>query len=198
MTQSELGSIVGKSYQLVQRWETGKGKPTTAQLSVVADALGISVLDLVKLAGDKGDQSMVMTQSTRRMSQGRTAPRFVEVDVLGSVGKTYPVRSELLKPVGTYAVIVIADKAMEPQLLKDTPVLVKQVADNEIPYETGGVYVIHHADRLIVRRVRYNDLRSSHKLTLHTDNENYGELVLDAGEIKGMWQVLFVLDQPVH
>ena len=47
MTQAELGEIIGVSSKAVSKWETGKGLPDITLLQPLAEALGISVMELL-------------------------------------------------------------------------------------------------------------------------------------------------------
>ena len=48
MTQSELAACVGVSAKAVSKWETGKGLPDISLLQPLAQALGISVIELMQ------------------------------------------------------------------------------------------------------------------------------------------------------
>ncbi len=47
LTQEKLGEIVGVDSTLLSHWETGFARPPIACLTPLADALGISVDDLI-------------------------------------------------------------------------------------------------------------------------------------------------------
>ena len=47
LTQAELGEIIGVSSKTVSKWETGKGLPDISLLQPLAQALGISVMELL-------------------------------------------------------------------------------------------------------------------------------------------------------
>ena len=47
MTQAELGEKIGVSSKSVSKWETGKGLPDISLLQPLAQALGISLIELV-------------------------------------------------------------------------------------------------------------------------------------------------------
>ena len=47
MTQGELGEKIGVSGKAVSRWETGKGLPDITLLEPLAQALGVSVMELL-------------------------------------------------------------------------------------------------------------------------------------------------------
>ena len=47
LTQAELGDRIGVSSKTVSKWETGKGLPDIALLQPLAEALGISLIELM-------------------------------------------------------------------------------------------------------------------------------------------------------
>ena len=47
LTQAQLGAQIGVSSKTVSKWETGKGLPDISLLQPLAEALGISVLELM-------------------------------------------------------------------------------------------------------------------------------------------------------
>ena len=47
LTQAELGNRIGVSSKTVSKWETGKGFPDISLLQPLAEALGISVIELM-------------------------------------------------------------------------------------------------------------------------------------------------------
>jgi len=47
LTQAELGERIGVSSKTVSKWETGKGLPDITLLQPLAEALGISVIELM-------------------------------------------------------------------------------------------------------------------------------------------------------
>ena len=46
LTQKELGKKLGLAYQTLAQWETGTRKPKAETLQRLADALGVSMMDL--------------------------------------------------------------------------------------------------------------------------------------------------------
>lgn len=82
MSQGELGVLVGKSQQAVQKWESGETKPRPTDLPALAEVLGVDAGLLLAEAGymphDKLEDEVVVTQ---RLPSGRTAViRFLRVD----------------------------------------------------------------------------------------------------------------------
>ena len=46
MTQQELAEIIGVSDKAISKWETGRGYPDIALIEALADALGVSIIEL--------------------------------------------------------------------------------------------------------------------------------------------------------
>lgn len=51
MTQSEYGEKYGATKSMVSKWESGTNKPNIKRLKLIADDLGITVIEL--LEGEK-------------------------------------------------------------------------------------------------------------------------------------------------
>ena len=47
LTQAELGERIGVSSKTISKWETAKGLPDISLLQPLAEALGISVIELM-------------------------------------------------------------------------------------------------------------------------------------------------------
>jgi transcriptional regulator with XRE-family HTH domain len=74
LSQKDLADLCGLKYQSVQKWENGTGKPTVAQLPLVAKALGIPVTDLIEgIVPEIGPDRSEHTHQTQ--------PKVVETDV---------------------------------------------------------------------------------------------------------------------
>lgn len=52
MTQVELAELVGVEKSAVWHWENGHARPDISRLSTVADALGVSVEELIDGEGE--------------------------------------------------------------------------------------------------------------------------------------------------
>lgn len=48
LTQGEFAEIIGASREVVSKWEQGVSMPRTADLPRIADALGVSIDELVR------------------------------------------------------------------------------------------------------------------------------------------------------
>ena len=75
MTQAELAERIGVSSKTVSKWETGKGLPDITLLQPLAQALGISVIELMN-----GEQI-----SNRNVSANMLRSKFYVCPVCGNV-----------------------------------------------------------------------------------------------------------------
>ena len=57
LTQSELAARVGVTAQAVSKWEQGRSCPDIAILDEIADALGISLFELLGMENRMGSSS---------------------------------------------------------------------------------------------------------------------------------------------
>ena len=75
MTQAELAEIIGVSSKTISKWETAKGLPDITLLQPLAQALGISVIELMN-----GEQIM-----NRNVSANLLRSRFYVCPLCGNV-----------------------------------------------------------------------------------------------------------------
>ena len=75
LTQAELGALIGVSSKTVSKWETAKGLPDISLLQPLAQALGISVIELMN-----GEQII-----NRNISANMLRCRFYVCPVCGNV-----------------------------------------------------------------------------------------------------------------
>ena len=75
LTQQELGEKIGVSSQTISKWETGKGLPDVTLLQPLAQALGISVIELMN-----GEQIV-----NRNASGNMLRSRFYVCPICGNV-----------------------------------------------------------------------------------------------------------------
>lgn len=48
LSMEELGALIGVTWQTVQQWENGKTAPSRKRLEKVAEALGVTIFDLLQ------------------------------------------------------------------------------------------------------------------------------------------------------
>ncbi|RZM08234.1 MAG: helix-turn-helix domain-containing protein [Pedobacter sp.] len=222
LTQKQFASMVGRSQQLVQKWENGTGMPTSKQLKVVSEVLDIPIGNLIDSDDDQVSENNFEDVDTDQVDKINVRPQrhltsslLVEVPFLSvkaqsspdrivlnncqvDTGETHPVLSELIDKRHEHLVVTVPNHSMEPELRQDTRVLCRHVEPNDIPHESGAVYVVMYTGRLVVKRIRTNDIRTNNTLTLHSDNEKFGQIVITPQEIECMWRVLFKIYEPVH
>ena len=75
LTQAELGERIGVSSKTVSKWETGKGLPDITLLQPLAEALGISVIELMN-----GEQII-----NKNISANMLRSRFYVCPICGNI-----------------------------------------------------------------------------------------------------------------
>ena len=84
MTQKELADRLNVTDKAVSKWETGKGFPDIKLLEALAQALGVSILELIQCERQVGDSltvaeaEAVVTQAMDQ-SQKTTARRYLKL-----------------------------------------------------------------------------------------------------------------------
>ena len=84
MTQARLAQAVGVSPKAVSKWETGKGFPDVKLLEPLAQALGISLVELIRGEKDPRDsltaaQAEAVVSQAMDQSQRITARRYLKL-----------------------------------------------------------------------------------------------------------------------
>ncbi len=112
MTQASLAEIIGVSSKTISKWETGKGLPDISLLQPLAQALGISVIELMN-----GEQIM-----NRNISANMLRCKFYVCPICGNVIHT--VGNTLICCCGITLPALDAEDTDE-----DHPIAVEQVED---------------------------------------------------------------------
>lgn len=226
LEQKDLAQLVGVSQQTVSKWEQGTIRPSMKRLRSVSEHLNLPINELLVGLTNLMARSNTLSEQEQgpgyqrqvgrvRSPNTRTPEVFVEIPFLSAkaqagparlilndcqpdTGETHPVLAELIDKRFDYLVLQIDGHSMETELRPGNRVLARRVQPDEIPFESGGVYAIYYADRLVVKRIRTNDLRGKGTLTLHSDNEQYGQINVMADEIQCVWRVLYTIYQPVR
>ena len=91
LTQSQLAELVGVTDKAISRWETGRGFPDAAYLQPLAQALGLSVTEIVngelmqpEIAARQADDAVLST-----LKCGRQMLRTVAAVLLATVGAAF-------------------------------------------------------------------------------------------------------------
>ena len=79
MTQQELADILGLSNKTISKWESGMGSPDISNLSPLADALGITVDELLK--AEKRKEASKVNASTDEKAE-RERQKFQRAIIL--------------------------------------------------------------------------------------------------------------------
>ncbi len=227
LNQTQLAELLGCSGQLVSKWEVGGGIPPAKKLYKLASVLDVPLAELMKAAADAigktaesgnapavSEPAVVYQPTNVRSVRPHSAEFFRDVPFLSAkaqagparlvltdctpyTGETHPVLAELVDVRYAHLVLEIEGHSMEPELRTGSRVLARLIKPNQHEYESGGIYAVLYADRLVIKRIRTNDLGGTGKLTLHSDNPQFGTITVAAPEIQCMWRILYTIYQPV-
>lgn len=95
-------------------------------------------------------------------------------------------------------VIEVQGSSMSPQINDRAKVLSRCISPDNWEYQSGGVYAVLFRDQLVIKRILENDLLTKGVLTLHPDNRLGGVVTVKDKDIRGMWKVVEVLENPVE
>lgn len=202
LTQSDLARIVGVQPSSVNQWISGRSRIDQERLVAVANALDVTVADLIEgneseVLKPKGRDAALATISLPYLS-AKSPSSINLVDCLPVGGPTWPVLQRWIDPQVLYMVIEVEGHAMEPELRDGSTVLAESINLEVMPYEPGGIYAIRYASRIVVRRIKDNDLRQGF-LVLHSDNsEKHGTITIPLNELECAWRIISILHQPVR
>jgi transcriptional regulator with XRE-family HTH domain len=218
LTQSQFGKKIGVTAAAISEYETGKSMPSHDKLRIIARELNISIDSL--LGGDSksahNEPSGEITIGNIRSiqanigehihalplisikAQASIIERNLEGNQLRFIEDTYPVYLPEGVDQNTHYVFEIEGDSMEPDIKNRAKVLAVAVKPENIKYESGAVYAVLFANRFVVKRIKTNDLAHSGILVLHSDNERYGKITVNADDIRWMWKVIRIVDSPVY
>lgn len=212
LNQRQLAELLGISPQAVTDWIKGRANPDIRKLPELAKILGTTVDELLPSIGQSQGQS-------------NSLPRRILVDISKAVqlplisvkGQANVIGHSLegcqLKFIEDYyqlylpdieldadkhVIIEIAGDSMEPDIKNRAKVLGEHVGGQNIKYESNGVFAVLYADRFVVKRIKTNDIIEKGRLVLHSDNDRYGPMTIDANDIKCIWKILRIVDSPVY
>ncbi|QIP16772.1 LexA family transcriptional regulator [Spirosoma aureum] len=216
LNPTELAHQMGIKPQSIYQWLSGKTEPGKKNLHRLSEIFGVSVGDLMKgeisepsiLANDdlankaktaKGFANEVYTYIPYLTAKAQAGfPHIVYDDCrLNWIEEAYAViLPEELKKKQSLVIDVLGD-SMEPRIVSGAKVLAVHVPTNDIRYESGGIYAVLYANRFVIKRIKTNTLTTTKTLTLHSDNAEFGEIIVDAEDIQCMWKVVAKVWEPV-
>ena len=214
LTQSNLAEIVGVKFQSVQKWESGDSRPSSDKLPALANALGISVDELVNTNLNERVQGVILTDNVASIRPSSSIS-YVQIPFLSAkaqadpskmivensslnLTETYPVYAPHITLGEKHITIELVGDSMEPEIKNGAIILAERIGEADMKYETGGVYAVFYANRFAIRRIKTNEIGQSGTLTLWSDNERYGHITIDSKDIISMWKVLAKVHEPVR
>jgi phage repressor protein C with HTH and peptisase S24 domain len=93
--------------------------------------------------------------------------------------------------------IVVNGDSMEPTLRSGWSVAAFRIDTSDFKYISSGIYAVVFGKYFVIKRIKNNDLLRDGTLTLHSDSENGGTLIVPGEELRGIWRVVKVTDGPL-
>jgi phage repressor protein C with HTH and peptisase S24 domain len=200
VNQSELGRRLGLESQSVNQWIKGKTVPRGARLQEVAEALGVTVSELLGVSPDEPSD-----QQPRPGARGIAVP---ELDVRAQGGSgaddaplngdgahmvlaewTLPVdylRAYVTSPAAVRIIRIVGD-SMEPHYAAGDRVLVD--TSHNVP-SPPGVYVIWDGFGLVLKHVEVLAGRRPATARLSSDNPAYAPYEVAVEDLKVQGRVM--------
>lgn len=219
LTQAQFGKKVGVSGAAISEYENGKSMPGPDRLPTIARELGVSVDELLNPSQtlNIGEESGIITEGNIASVRPNIKEFYTLVPFLTAraqagiplmsyenfttkwIEETYPVFLPVVAINDKHLAIEIVGDSMEPSIIEGAVVLVESVSKADVKYESGAVYaVLYGTGRFVVKRIKTNDLNMNGTLTLWSDNEKYGHIVVHGEDIHRMWKVIEKVREPVR
>lgn len=111
---------------------------------------------------------------------------------------TFRVERTLAALYPSAVVIEVAGNSMSPQLVSGAKVMAVPIDEGNWVYQSGGVFAVMYRDYLVIKRIRENNLLTQQQLTLYSDHPNGGSVTISAGDLRGLWKVVRIVEAPVE
>lgn len=106
-----------------------------------------------------------------------------------------PLRGERLDD--SYCVFEIHGDSMAPTVLSHSRILCKNIPPQQW-HHADGVIVIAYASKVVLKRVKHNDLDGGNLLTLTSDNPDYGSEVVQLADIHCIYKAKRIVSQDIY
>lgn len=212
LKQNRLAELIGVTPQSVTDWVKGRTLPDVRKLQELARILGTSVDVLTQLDEPESARSIsrisrvkVDLSRTKNLplisikGQASIVERSLEGCQLQFIEDFYQLYlPDIELDEKKHVIVEVEGDSMEPDIKNRAKVLGASVASQNIKYESNAVFAVLYAERFVLKRVKTNDIIEKGRLVLHSDNDRYGPMSVDAGDIKCMWKILRIVDSPVY
>jgi transcriptional regulator with XRE-family HTH domain len=161
-------------------WETGKGeilaKPTDQDKVRVYSA---------------GDLDFYVNVPMVRKGAWASFVENLDDCTYEGIEDVYPIYvGDGIKLTDKHLVFEVLGSSMEPTINESAKVLAEQVSDGNSEFINEGVFIVVYANNMVIKRVKDNSLQLNGLLTLHSDNERSGSLIVRRKDIRCMWKVI--------
>lgn len=212
LTRSQLATILGTSQSALSAIISGARNLTDGFAARIEATCGISSVWLLTGIGEmlkKSDASNVelLGRASSPIMEDTVEVTFFDVnptatfqDLGESISNSYdtvhviPLRGERLDK--SYCVFEIHGDSMSPTVLSHARILCKSIPPQQW-HHADGVIVIAYASKVVLKRVKCNDLDSGNLLTLVSDNPDYGTEVVQLADIHCIYKAKRIISQDI-
>jgi transcriptional regulator with XRE-family HTH domain len=194
LTQAKLGEIIGLTNTAISNYENGTSHPEKKYIEAMAHHFKITPQEL-----QYGDIKESFTNIhyipylTVKASASFVEKLNPENFTLEERFPVYFANNEHPKP--NQIVIEIEGNSMEPTINNGSKVLVESIPLGDIVYINSGIYAVAFDSKFCVKRIKENELQTTGRLTLYSDNQNSGFISIKSTEIKAVWKAIRIVDQ---
>jgi transcriptional regulator with XRE-family HTH domain len=207
-TSYGIGKEIGVAANVLARLEKGENNPSYDYLSAIGEKYPQLNPDYL-LTG----VGSVLRGGNARPIGVMSNMEFVEVPFLSLEARAtfiatyddsatvelenFPVLKSSVNGFKNSILIEVEGTSMQPTLNHQTKVLCTKVSSNEWEY-LSGVYAILYRDFFVIKRIKNNDLIQYKTLTLHSDNKEFGTVVIRGEEIREVWKAVKIYEQSLE
>ncbi|QDK80880.1 hypothetical protein EXU85_20595 [Spirosoma sp. KCTC 42546] len=208
---AKIGISPRKFFDILKKGEVKK----EADLQAMADALEVDVNMIRSKLGDQ--EPGIFTEGNVGSVRPNLNEYYKPVKLLSAraqmgmplmthetfnlnwLEETYPVFMPTIAISEKHLVIEVVGDSMVPEIKDRALVLAEAVNTNDIKYQSGAVYAVLYAgNHFVVKRIKSNDLNVNSTITLWSDNERYGNIIIHGEDIIHMWKVIEKVKEPVR
>lgn len=194
LSQLKLGEIIGLTNTAISNYENGTSHPEKKYIEAMAHYFQITPKELqygdIKEAYTNIHYIPYLTVKATASFIEKLSP---ENYVLEEKFPVYFANNEYPKP--NQIVIEIEGNSMEPTINNGSRVLVESIPLGDIVYINSGIYAVAFDSKFVVKRIKENELQTTGRLTLYSDNQNSGFISIKCSEIKAVWKAIRIVDQ---
>lgn len=200
--QQELADKMKKKHSAISKWERGETVPTKMDLPILANLLGFTVEDIEELSKMEGNAKPLIYTSNNihhlALLTVKDYPLLIQtpnqttVDLLEKMPVYF---SNGEKPNEKMLTIEMCDNTMEQTIMSGAIILVEEITEKEWRDINSHIYAIIYDNKLVIKRIKENEILTTGILTLYSDNTNAGYIKIPYESIRKVWKCLRIVNQ---